>query len=1333
MKKGFKSILLLMLAVMLLVPSYVQATESVSEEYEIDFNTSENSLKIQSYKKGQQELKEQISTDTLVVKYNKRLPNSVHQRAGMTVVKSIPSLGYDVVKLNKGQKIQTAIRYYANTNDVVSVQPSMKYKKLGGQGDPKKNNMYHLSLLNIDQALEHAGNHPVTVAVIDTGIDQNHPELKSQILPPYNAANPAAGQALDIHGTHVAGIIGAAMNNGIGGHGVSPNAKILPIDVFNGEWGASDYVLAEAIMYAIEKDADVINMSLGGYFESSIFKEAVQQAIDAGITVVAAAGNEETDEYSIPASYDGVISVGAIDRNKNLAYFSNYGPSVNLVAPGVDVYSAIFNPLKGSSFMEASGTSMASPVVAGVVALIKSKYPDLLPHEIQALLEHTATDLGEKGYDHTFGHGLVNPVAALTYDLEKLPQRAEQIPENQMLKKAEVLPDTGKHEATGTFTKPGEVHYYQTPIKKGEKLQTILSGSQLYDYQYEITYFPKRGKSHEPILINDAKAGGIEGYLFEAEADGTLLIKVRDANGNYSLNGRSEYTFTAEKLSELILDDLSTDNMIPIKLPYQSSLDNEGPFTLLSEEQDVADYDYFTFSVQEEQLVSIHLAALPGVDTSLAVYDAESFNQEIDFEEEIDFGVGGDWIALASKNGIGGAERLFFEALPGIEYVLEVAGEPQFGDFDIWDFLLGFFDDEEAEIGRSSLPYELTIEKVILPPDEDGLPNDDFLGDFDEDWFYEEEEEGEDSKEEEEEERMFEEFEVDKLLEHAVPFKVGAKRQGYFQFEEDEDYYQFEPNEDAIYEVNVEQGENQSPYVTVYEYDEATHDLLPVLDLYSFFDEKAALKGAVALQANKTYVLQILNFEGISIDPYTFLVKRIKDVPVAKSDNKSKPKFAQEMKRGEVYEDYFIYGHEQYYYYKNEDASQIFTVHALPKKLTNEKQSQLPAALNNELVVGMAIIEDTNGNKKIDEDEYNKFLQFYPNTLDPSFAVNGSFKAKQDVGYFIVLVNFSEGLSLQQLSLQLHDTNRVDEDHDSIVKNNIPSKPLSLEVEKDQLVGKGYFNTGIPFGDKDYYIFQVENKGKATLTLKAGPGLDGIMKVYNEKGVLVGNFDYYGAGDDEIGTLTVSEGKYYVEVSEAVNTPSVTPYDLSISIKPDPSFIDVNKNNSHYEGIMYWTQKGVINGYTKENGSKEFKPGLTISRAHTAVLFTRALNLPVPKDVPTVLNNFTDVNANHVYANEIAATYQSNIFVGNNKLFNGNDSLTREQMATILVRAYGLVDNGKKVAVDLSNVSPSHRENVKILIQHDITTETVDFRPKDYVTRGQFSTFLYRTEQAKKK
>lgn len=1200
MKKWFKTIFLLALAVTLLLPSYANANTAanVDLDKQIEFNTSEKGYKIQSYKKSQQEKKQQISTDTLIVKYNKKLTNSVHQRAGTTVVRSIPSLGYDVVKLKKGQDLKSVIRFYAKTNNVVSVQPSMKYKLLAGQGDPKKDSMYHLSLLKIDQALKLAGNHPVTVAVIDTGIDKNHPELKSQILPPYNAANPSAGQALDIHGTHVAGIVSAAMNNGIGGHGVSPNAKILPIDVFNGGWGASDYVIADGIMHAIEKGADVINMSLGGYFDSPILEEAVKKAIDAGVTVVAAAGNEATDEYSIPASYDGVISVGSVDRHKKLAYDSNYGPSVNLVAPGVDVYSTIFHPLKGSSFMSLSGTSMASPVVAGVAALIKSKYPDLKPYEVQALLEQTATDLGEKGYDHTFGHGLINPVAALTYDLKKLPKKADQIPEEKILAKAKVIPATGKQVEKGSFTKPGEIDYYRIYIREGDKFQTILSGSDLYDYQYELTFIPSNNNHHEPILINDAKAGGTEGYLFEAEANGVLLIKVQDTNGNYSLSGKSNYTLTTEKLTKLIIDDSSIDNMIPIEVPYQSSKDQRGPFTLLSEDRELVDYDYFTFSVKEKQLVSIELSDLPGIDTSIAVYLKETFTKEMNididpFQFDDDLGA----IAMANKNGYGGVEKLVFEALPDVEYVLEIAGEPQFDFFDPFGFLFGFFDEDEIKVGRSSIPYELTLEKIVLPPDEDGLPLYDLPEDLfmDEDWTLEEYEDAkkeqrdnlnpfinedeeceqideennceevdvdceeencdddmyEEEDEDIDEERMFDEFEVDNILEHAVNFSVGKKQQGYFQFDGDEDFYQFTPNANAIYEVSVKKTADQFPFGTVYEYDEDTHDLIPVLFLFdfSFSREKADIKGAVALQAGKQYVVHIMNEDGLSVDPYEFQVYRIKNVPIEKSENKSKPELSQTINSGEKHEDYFLYEHEHYYYYKHESKSKIFNVQAIPKKLSKNEQLNLPTTLNNELLIGMAIVEDTNGNMKLDKEEYMKFLEFYPSFNDTSFTVNGSFKAKKDVGYFIVLINFSDGLSTQQYSLQLYDLNRKDEDRHSIVKNNIPSKPLSLKSQKGLLVGKGYFNADIPFGDKDYYLLNVKKKGKATLTLKAGPGLDGVINVYNEKGILVGKFDYYGAGDDEAGTLSVSKGKYFVEVSEATDIPSVVPYELSILLK----------------------------------------------------------------------------------------------------------------------------------------------------------------------------------------
>ncbi|CAM5229638.1 Peptidase S8 OS=Lysinibacillus sphaericus OX=1421 GN=LS41612_09420 PE=3 SV=1 [Lysinibacillus sphaericus] len=197
--------------------------------------------------------------------------------------------------------------------------------------------MYHLQLLEIDKALALAGNYDVKVAVIDSGVDYKHPDLQAQVLPPYNAVKPADSPVADAHGTHVAGIVGATKDNGIGGHGVYPNAKILPIDVFNGQEDASDFAIAQGILYAIEQKADIINMSLGGYGESPLMEEAVKMAIDKGITVIAAAGNEATDTYFFPASFESVISVGATNEQNKLASFSNYGSSVNLVAPGEDI------------------------------------------------------------------------------------------------------------------------------------------------------------------------------------------------------------------------------------------------------------------------------------------------------------------------------------------------------------------------------------------------------------------------------------------------------------------------------------------------------------------------------------------------------------------------------------------------------------------------------------------------------------------------------------------------------------------------------------------------------------------------------------------------------------------------------------------------------------------------------------------------------------------------------------------------------------------------------------------------------------------------------------
>ncbi|SES88229.1 S-layer homology domain-containing protein [Oceanobacillus limi] len=178
------------------------------------------------------------------------------------------------------------------------------------------------------------------------------------------------------------------------------------------------------------------------------------------------------------------------------------------------------------------------------------------------------------------------------------------------------------------------------------------------------------------------------------------------------------------------------------------------------------------------------------------------------------------------------------------------------------------------------------------------------------------------------------------------------------------------------------------------------------------------------------------------------------------------------------------------------------------------------------------------------------------------------------------------------------------------------------------------------------------------------------------------------------------------------------------------NFSDVSAQNSHYDGIIYWSEKNVINGFPGKDGIKEFKSYDNLSRSHTAVMFSRALNLPVPQDVDSILTNFDDISEDHPYADEIAASYAEEIFKGNNGQFMDDRSLTREQMATVLVKAYNLQDNGDNVAMDMEGVDPSHQENVQIIANLEITNQLTNFRPADPVTRGQFATFLYRAEQA---
>jgi subtilisin family serine protease len=254
------------------------------------------------------------------------------------------------------------------------------------------------------------------VAVLDTGIDIDHPDL--DVAGGYNAITNIEVAADDDngHGTHVAGIIAALKDTGEDTGavtGVAPDASLYAVKVLNA--AGSGYVsdVVEGIYWAINNDMDVINLSLGTSIDYSILHMAVDAAYADGIVVVAAAGNEgnppgKGDNVIYPAKYSSVIAVAATNQDDERPKWSSTGPDLELAAPGMDILST----WNDSDYESKSGTSMAAPHVSGTVALMLASGVSV--YDVRSILQSTADDLGAAGWDSKYGYGLVDAEEAAT-------------------------------------------------------------------------------------------------------------------------------------------------------------------------------------------------------------------------------------------------------------------------------------------------------------------------------------------------------------------------------------------------------------------------------------------------------------------------------------------------------------------------------------------------------------------------------------------------------------------------------------------------------------------------------------------------------------------------------------------------------------------------------------------------------------------------------------------------------------------------------------------------------------------------------------------------------
>jgi type VII secretion-associated serine protease mycosin len=250
----------------------------------------------------------------------------------------------------------------------------------------------------------------VIVAVVDTGVDLNHPDLQNRLIEGYNVFTETADAYDDVgHGTHVAGIIAANINNYEGIAGIAPRTRIMPVKVLDETGAGSTYAVAQGIIWATDHGAKVINLSLGNYAEAQFLHDAIRYAYDRDVVLIAATGNDHTETPGYPAAYDEVLAVGATDASRNLASFSNYGDYVDVAAPGVNIASTY----PGQQYAAMSGTSMASPHAAALAAMIRSVNSSLTNEQIMELIRSSAVDLGEEGYDIYFGYGEINAAKAV--------------------------------------------------------------------------------------------------------------------------------------------------------------------------------------------------------------------------------------------------------------------------------------------------------------------------------------------------------------------------------------------------------------------------------------------------------------------------------------------------------------------------------------------------------------------------------------------------------------------------------------------------------------------------------------------------------------------------------------------------------------------------------------------------------------------------------------------------------------------------------------------------------------------------------------------------------
>jgi thermitase len=430
-----------------------------------------------------------------------------------------------VIELPPGIDEMKAMQTLKKDKRLKYVELDMVVLPAASVNDPAFSNSWALPKTQSPYAWDSANGTGVTIAILDTGVDGSHPDLKANMVAGWNFYdNNSDTSDVHGHGTSVAGTAAMVGNNGTGSAGVAWGAKIMPLRISSPTGYASWSTVAKALYWAADNGAKVANISFSGVSGSSTVQTAAQYLRDKGGVVVVAAGNSGGLE-SIKA-HDSMLTISATDSSDVRASFSSYGEYVDLAAPGVSIYTTT----KGGGFANGSGTSFSSPVVAGAAALVMAANSKLGPADIDKVLKSTAVDLGAAGFDPYYGYGRIDAYKAVA----------------------------AAKGATATDTQAPTI-----------KITSPTGGSVSGVVPVEVSYSDNVGVTRAELYVNGSKIAtdDTSPFAFAWTTDGyvdgsySLVAKAYDAAGNVGTSGSVSVTLGNDTVAPVISSFNLTDGM----------------------------------------------------------------------------------------------------------------------------------------------------------------------------------------------------------------------------------------------------------------------------------------------------------------------------------------------------------------------------------------------------------------------------------------------------------------------------------------------------------------------------------------------------------------------------------------------------------------------------------------------------------------------------------------------------------------------------------------------------------------------------------------------------